>query len=139
MNDKMYHHGILGQKWGVRRFQNSDGSLTAAGKRRYYDPREDEQEYKYNKAGESGWAGLRRKLQARKEQIRKKKQAYLEEMERYGREEDAQEYEYNKSGESGWKGLLSKIKNNKNETIGKNSVNESLKKNRNIETVKHEK
>ena len=29
------HHGILGQKWGVRRFQNSDGSYTAAGKDRY--------------------------------------------------------------------------------------------------------
>ena len=29
------HHGILGQKWGVRRFQNLDGSRTAAGKKRY--------------------------------------------------------------------------------------------------------
>lgn len=29
------HHGILGQKWGVRRYQNSDGTLTAAGKKRY--------------------------------------------------------------------------------------------------------
>lgn len=28
------HHGILGQKWGVRRFQNKDGSLTAEGKKR---------------------------------------------------------------------------------------------------------
>lgn len=30
----MQHHGIKGQKWGVRRFQNADGSLTAAGKQR---------------------------------------------------------------------------------------------------------
>lgn len=29
------HHGILGQKWGVRRYQNKDGSLTPAGKTRY--------------------------------------------------------------------------------------------------------
>lgn len=34
------HHGIKGMKWGVRRFQNKDGSLTNAGKKRYaeYDP-----------------------------------------------------------------------------------------------------
>ena len=31
------HHGIKGQKWGVRRFQNKDGSLTAAGKNRLYN------------------------------------------------------------------------------------------------------
>lgn len=30
--DYLEHHGILGQKWGVRRYQNPDGSLTAAGK-----------------------------------------------------------------------------------------------------------
>ena len=34
-NDELYHHGIRGQKWGVRRFQNADGSLTSAGKKRY--------------------------------------------------------------------------------------------------------
>ena len=33
--DYLMHHGILGQKWGVRRYQNSDGTLTAAGKARY--------------------------------------------------------------------------------------------------------
>lgn len=29
------HHGILGQKWGIRRYQNKDGSLTPAGQKRY--------------------------------------------------------------------------------------------------------
>lgn len=33
----LYHHGIKGQKWGVRRFQNKDGSLTAEGKKRLDD------------------------------------------------------------------------------------------------------
>lgn len=33
--DFLAHHGILGQKWGVRRYQNSDGSLTPEGRKRY--------------------------------------------------------------------------------------------------------
>lgn len=38
MENDLQHHGIKGQRWGVRRFQNSNGSLTPAGKKRYgYD------------------------------------------------------------------------------------------------------
>lgn len=37
MNNRLYHHGIKGMKWGVRRYQNKDGTLTAAGKKRLVD------------------------------------------------------------------------------------------------------
>lgn len=35
ITNELQHHGILGQKWGIRRFQNKDGSLTAKGRKRY--------------------------------------------------------------------------------------------------------
>ena len=33
--EELYHHGIMGQRWGIRRYQNEDGTLTEAGKARY--------------------------------------------------------------------------------------------------------
>lgn len=59
MSTYLMHHGIKGQKWGVRRFQNEDGSLTAAGKSRlgratsfvksgvkgYFDTRKEQKAY----------------------------------------------------------------------------------------------
>ena len=40
MSNDLQHWGIKGMKWGVRRYQNADGSLTPAGKKRYRDESE---------------------------------------------------------------------------------------------------
>ena len=37
-SNELYHHGVKGQKWGVRRYQNEDGTLTSAGKQHYSEP-----------------------------------------------------------------------------------------------------
>lgn len=50
-DNSLCHHGIKGQKWGVRRYRNEDGSLTEAGKKRLYkiDEKLEKIDKKYNK------------------------------------------------------------------------------------------
>ena len=57
------HHGIKGQKWGIRRFQNEDGSLTPAGRRRTQRlAKKDAKEFARAKMYYGEGAGNRRKL-----------------------------------------------------------------------------
>ena len=43
-NGELYHWGVKGMKWGVRRYQNKNGSLTPAGKKRRKEPSADKKE-----------------------------------------------------------------------------------------------
>ena len=61
-NDDVLHFGILGMKWGVRRFQNKDGSLTSAGKRRYSDEELDEIKKATQKGGAIGGLLAKRRI-----------------------------------------------------------------------------
>ena len=83
---EIYHWGIKGMKWGVRRYQNKDGTRTPAGIRRY--AKQDAEEYANAKMFYGEGAGNRRKLINATVKQRSKQAGYKEEFERQLAQQD---------------------------------------------------
>lgn len=74
--DELYHHGVKGQRWGVRRYRNEDGSLTNEGKARY----EYKEAKKQARKARNAWGKAQRHIigPGRVNNARKKNREYLD-------------------------------------------------------------
>lgn len=75
--ESLEHHGILGQKWGIRRFQNKDGTLTAAGKNRAKTDKDAKKQEKEEKKAAKA-AAKEEKKEAKAQKAYEKERAAIE-------------------------------------------------------------
>ena len=127
-NDDIFlaHHGIKGQRWGVRRFQNEDGTLTDAGKKRVslktkINAKKDAKEYARAKMYYGEGAGTRRKLIKAKVNERSKDSDYKEEFDKYLAKQDMAKHAAKAKVERGTRDVV-----NKTRKTGRGIVNASV-------------
>ena len=74
-DSSLTHWGIKGQKWGIRRYQNDDGSYTPAGRERYYQSKENYRTLKKSGASETDIAKAKRQMKSDKDLYKRAKRA----------------------------------------------------------------
>ena len=124
--DELYHYGIKGMKWGVRKYQNEDGSLTSAGKSRYatvedakeaYRKAKKESNDKYSTAAGGIYGGRLTVTNQQRKSYSKDAQAYNNSL--AGRTRAKYDYKIAKAQQKG-----------KNDTVAKLRVKQELDVNR---------